>query len=1086
MSNAEVSLSVIMRTLDNEACVGEPLLLCDEDVPEMFADTARRATTEAIRWAQRHFDADTPEEWARIAVPTDPEVFSTEIEIEPPVRSPLWQEPVTLRFQGLRWVHNEKQAAAYVPALKIAVLADELETLNKRVVAHIRFALFREELARNLWTLSQLQRDKDVAVSRHKIVLSPKTPKQRKLDASKDDVTDEAKTLNAVGTRLSYSAMSPLFGMEQDLQRMASALQGKRAGSVLLVGPSGVGKTALVHELARLKSKHGLLNRRFYSTSGARLIAGMGGFGMWQERCRKICREAAKQRVILHVGGLVELMEVGKSIRNEIGMASFLRPYLQRGELQIIAECTSEEIPIIEREDAHLLQAFQRIDIEEPDAERGRDILLNVAVHHASRQNLSIDEEAIDLLDRLHRRFASYSAYPGRPVRFLTNLLKDKKHGKETVTSDDVLKAFSEETGIPPVILNTGTPLDLAATYDWFAARVMGQPEALRQVVDLLAVIKSRLARANKPLASLLFAGPTGVGKTETAKALAEFLFGNRDRLVRFDMSEYADPQAAARLIAGGASGEGLLTRCVREQPFSVVLLDEFEKAHPGTYDLLLQVMGEGRLTDAKGRLADFRNCVIIMTSNLGAVNYQKGSLGFAEKQDVRREARDHFVGEVRKFLRPEMFNRIDHIIAFAPLDEATLLGIAQRELRLIQRRDGLHYRRMDLNIDEEVARHLVAVGFDLRYGARPIKRTAEEQLVAVLSERLNEYSDRLPLRGDVLVQDQALAVEVSAGSLEEKSDSLLEMAAMLSQMRRNLKRMRRSEAVVQIENDVFRLTRLEKKHLRQSLKKKGAYVAPSPELKKLAQMREVLDALSEFEKRAGDAEKEFLVNYYQGHEINLAAVLDDQSLLMEEIDSWLLRLLQMQYERSDVVIGVYGSDVKRVKQLMAGYWAVAKERKDFRIEAEYVLLDHDKKAKRRTIRRIEIKDIKKFFSDTPQHVVGIIFYIHGNLVYPLFEPESGLHVFKSGKGQRARCLVDVGDQERGSYVVPSGVERIDGFQSASLLRTYNCDDHLVLEAGVEKVMSWNVNRLHLIFPHYFEQRLRVTARRLVGLAVDE
>lgn len=270
----------------------------------------------------------------------------------------------------------------------------------------------------------------------------------------------------------------------------------------------------------------------------------------------------------------------------------------------------------------------------------------------------------------MHRRYATYSAYPGRPLRFLKNLLEDRS-GK-TITADDVTARFSEETGLPLFLLNDAVKLDLEDTQRWFGSQVIGQPEAVALIIDLLATVKAGLTRAGRPIASLMFIGPTGVGKTEMAKSLAEFLFQNRERMIRFDMSEYADPIAVNRLIGGIWGAAGLLTSKVREQPFVVLLLDEFEKAHPSFFDLLLQVLGEGRLTDSSGRLADFTNAVVIMTSNLGAETFKRSALGFRDGASATSAARAHFLKEVRAFVRPEFFNRIDRIVPFAPLDEAT------------------------------------------------------------------------------------------------------------------------------------------------------------------------------------------------------------------------------------------------------------------------------------------------------------------------------------------------------------------------------------------------------------------------------
>src|SRR5262245_49742958 len=385
----------------------------------------------------------------------------------------------------------------------------------------------------------------------------------------------------------------------------------------------------------------------------------MSGYGMWQERCHLLWREAGRLRAILHLGNLMELLEVGKSEHQSQGLATFLRPALARGDLLAVAEATPEQIAVIERQDPHLLRAFTTLRLEEPDEGPLRAILRRFA---DDRGGPRLSPDALDRVLRLHRRYAGYSANPGRPLRFLRNLLADRP-ATPPLEPGDVNAAFARETGLPLVLLDEAVRLDLDQARGWFAGRVIGQAEAVGLVVDLLATVKVALNRPRRPIASLLFIGPTGVGKTEMAKALAEYLFGSATRLTRFDMSEYADPVSVQRLIGGVIGSEGVLTARVREQPFSVVLLDEVEKAHPQLFDLLLQVLGEGRLTDAAGRLADFSNSVVIMTSNLGAESYLQGDFGLMPGQPTAGRAREHFTREVEKALRPELFNSIDRIV---------------------------------------------------------------------------------------------------------------------------------------------------------------------------------------------------------------------------------------------------------------------------------------------------------------------------------------------------------------------------------------------------------------------------------------
>ena len=867
MARVEVKVGIVQRTLENGTCVAEAIMLPDDPLdydPVYFSDTVRRSRTAALKLAHNRLEGSDPGKLQGVSIPESFQIIPIEVEIEPPKRSPAWVGPVVLTFDTVQWMHSESYAVAYVPALRIYVIADSMESMKKRLLAHTRFALFRNELAKSLWDLVKLQRTATTKADVIDLVINIASPKNRAQRQEKDEEEeDEQTTLKKIATNLSGASQPPAYHVEKEVLQVAEALQGKRAGSVLLLGPSGVGKTAIVHELVRNRATLDLHHRTFYATSGSRLIAGMGGFGMWQERCRTICKEAKELQAVLHVGGLIELMEVGKSMYNQNGIASFLRPYLLKGDLQIIAECTPDEITAIEREDPHLLQAFHRVDVHEPGQQTARDILRHVALQLPASQPSPIREDALDLIDRLHRRYATYSAYPGRPIRFLRNLLKDTPMDR-AANARDVLRAFTRETGIPETILDEDAAFDLAATRMWFEERIMGQSEAIEQVVDLLAVIKSRLSRPRKPLASFLFAGPTGVGKTETAKALAEFLFGGKDRMFRFDMSEFSDPYGAARLISGTAEGEGLLTRTVREQPFCVLLLDEFEKAHPSTYDLLLQVLGEGRLSDQKGRVADFCNSIIIMTSNLGAGSYQQSSLGFANTKDLRGQAREHFSGEVRKFLRPEMFNRIDAIIAFSPLDRETVSAIARRELAAVQKRDGLQYRGAAITFTDALSRFITDQGFDPRYGARPIKRAIEDTVVTPLACRMNAYADDVHLRGEVKTQDDAVHIHLT-GPAESDSDdtvqpkgssSLQELGEACADLRRKAYRLKSCGSIIHIENELFRAERMEKTFMRR-LRQRPKSVIPPPELKQITSLRELLQEAESLYARAKRDEEE-------------------------------------------------------------------------------------------------------------------------------------------------------------------------------------------------------------------------------------
>jgi ATP-dependent Clp protease ATP-binding subunit ClpA len=714
--------------------------------------------------------------------------------------------------------------------------------------------------------------------------------------AAQRDSEQTPSILAKVATDLTRLHAEAVCRMEGILGQLAEVLTARRPRSVLLVGPSGVGKTAAVRTLAHRRQDYNPGATPFWATSGARLVAGMTGYGMWQQRCRDVVREASKKKAIVHIGNLIELMQVGRSEHNVLGIAAFLRPYLGRGDLLAIAECTPEQLAMAEREDPHLVGVFQAITVAEPNVEAGREILRHVAAHAPIGLRRTLPEDTLDTLDRLHRRYTTYSGYPGRPIRFLMNLLQDRR--KEPVLLPaHVLVAFARETGLPRVLIDPAERLDIGRLRDWLGQRVIEQQEAVDLVTDLIATTKAALTRPRRPIASLLFIGPTGVGKTEMAKAVAEFLFGSRERLTRFDMSEYSDPLAVQRLVGGFGREEGLLTARVREQPFGVLLFDEFEKAHPQFFDLLLQVLGEGRLTDASGRLADFTNTVIILTSNLGAESYQQGRFGFGDVAtgDAGRgdAAREHFRAAVEGYLRPELFNRIDRLVPFAPLGPAAIERIARRHLEKLEERDGIRHRGVTLRFGTEVAAHLGRSGFDARYGARPLLRAIEREMLAPLADRMNRYSAEQALTVGVEVAGGALEIQVRA-RVDESGQAIasgmgavpiVEATGSCVLLRRDVQRLQRCRSAREFFNELYRLEREQKQFedaqtrhaqrmaraanapeaLRRRLQEGAPKVRPSDQarMSRLAELRPTAQRLQELARDVAVLEDEALLALY-------------------------------------------------------------------------------------------------------------------------------------------------------------------------------------------------------------------------------
>jgi ATP-dependent Clp protease ATP-binding subunit ClpA len=536
------------------------------------------------------------------------------------------------------------------------------------------------------------------------------------------------------------------YGRDSVVDTLLARLRDPRPDPVVLVGPSGVGKSAILAELAaRLQGEDALpmVGRKLlFAIDGSRLIAGEGSFGQWQQQTLEVLREASATGAVLNLGALGDLLDAGRSAERDDNVAQLLLSPLAAREVCVIGEATPESWTEIERRNPSFARLFAVVRVEEPARDELRSIALRVARELEVRHSIVVADEAVDACIALARRFWPYGATLGHAIAFLRRAALSLVHvSAPSLSVSSVIDRFASESGIPPVLLRDDLPLDPATVRAALKARVVGQDHAVERVVEVVSVLKAGLQDAKKPAAVLFFAGPTGVGKTELARALAQFVFGSDERLVRVDMGEHSGPDAVARLVGDGQS-TGVLTGAVRRQPFSVVLLDEIEKAHPAVFDVLLGVLGEGRLTDARGRFTDFRNCVLVMTSNLGAETL-RSRVGFdsADPSRAERAVRQHYLSEAQAYFRPELFNRIDDFVVFDPLSREALRSVVLRELKKLSQREGLRRANVALVPTAAAVDAIVNEGFDPRYGARPLKRAIERTVTAPLATFLAQHS---------------------------------------------------------------------------------------------------------------------------------------------------------------------------------------------------------------------------------------------------------------------------------------------------------------------------------------------------------
>jgi ATP-dependent Clp protease ATP-binding subunit ClpC len=398
-----------------------------------------------------------------------------------------------------------------------------------------------------------------------------------------------------------------------------------------------------------------------------------------------------------------------------------------------VAETTTSELDACRRLLPGLSDLFEIVRITEFAAAQARELLSRLFVEAGRNDNLEIEVGLADLIFRLFKRFQPYSAFPGRTVAFVRHLLDDlTRQESRCLTQADVLNRFQRETGLPQRLLRD----DLLLPYDdvlrEFRGSVLGQDAPCETAAGVVMALKTGLNDPHRPLGVLLFCGPTGVGKTEMAKTLAKQLFGAgavQDRLVRLDMSEYAGLGAVHRLMMSADGEVSPFIKRVRRQPFVLVLLDEIEKAAPEVHDVLLGMLDEGRLTDRFGRTTAFQSAVIVMTSNLGAERLSAVGFDNAAQPPFERIAMQTF--------RPEFFNRIDAVVTFQPLPHDVISALARRELTAVGRRDGLVKRSLRISWTDAVVERLVTIGYDVRFGARPLLRALERFVVAPIARWL-------------------------------------------------------------------------------------------------------------------------------------------------------------------------------------------------------------------------------------------------------------------------------------------------------------------------------------------------------------
>ena len=568
--------------------------------------------------------------------------------------------------------------------------------------------------------------------------------------------------------------LDPLVGREAEIQRVIQILGRRRKNNPMLVGDPGVGKSAIVEGIA-IKIVTGdippvLADKRLISLDMGSIVAGTKYRGDFEKRLKSIINEVAQNPdVILFIDEFHTIMGAGGA-SGSLDAANMLKPALARGEIQCIGATTMDEFRKNVEKDGALDRRFQKIVVERTDIAHSISILDRAKINYEKYHNVIYTDEAIEACVRMSERYITDRCLPDKAIDVMDetgSMVRLKNPGKTIhVSAEDVAAMISKMTGIPSgqIAENEGTKLMKMS--EKLRSRIIGQDEAIEKVVRAIQRGRAGIKDPGKPIGTFIFFGPTGVGKTQLAKSLAEYLFDSEDNMIRLDMSEYMEKFNVSRLIGAppgyvGFEEGGQLSERVRRKPYCVVLLDEIEKAHPDVFNLLLQVMDEGRLTDSTGRTVSFRNTILIMTSNVGSRELDEygSGVGFSTSlKNVQINRKNVLEKAVKKAFPPEFINRVDEQIFFNPLTKEDIGKIIDIELKGLRRR--VKEAGFELTITPSAKKFVADAGFDPSYGARPLERAIRKYIEDPVSEHI--ISDRIFRRGSG-TQARKLRVSLSA-----------------------------------------------------------------------------------------------------------------------------------------------------------------------------------------------------------------------------------------------------------------------------------------------------------------------------------
>lgn len=617
--------------------------------------------------------------------------------------------------------------------------------------ANVLVAIFGEKDSHAVYYLHQqgITRLDVVNYISHGIAKAPQpreTVKEEGQEAEAEQASGPQGALEQYTVNLNQSArdgkIDPLIGRESELERVIQVLVRRRKNNPLLVGEAGVGKTAIAEGLAwrivQGDAPEVLKDATVYSLDMGALLAGTKYRGDFEQRLKGVLKQLrADRHAILFIDEIHTLIGAGSASGGTLDASNLLKPALSSGELKCIGATTFTEYRGIFEKDHALSRRFQKIDVNEPTVEQTVQILRGLKSYFEKHHGIRYTGAALTAAAELSAKYITDRHLPDKAIDVIDEAgaaqrVLPRDQAKEIINKADIEAIVSKIARIPPTSVSSDDRSKLQYLERDLKNVVFGQDSSIEALAASIKMARSGLARPGKPIGCFLFSGPTGVGKTEVARQLA-FTLGIE--LVRFDMSEYMERHAVSRLIGAppgyvGFDQGGLLTEAITKKPHAVLLLDEIEKAHPDIFNILLQVMDHGTLTDNNGRKADFRNVVLIMTTNAGAADLQRRSIGFSDTREPGDE-----MAEIKRLFSPEFRNRLDAVISFKPLDQDIILRVVDKFL--IQLEETLHEKRVEVVFTDAFRAYLAREGFDPLMGARPMQRLIQDTVRKALADEL-------------------------------------------------------------------------------------------------------------------------------------------------------------------------------------------------------------------------------------------------------------------------------------------------------------------------------------------------------------